>query len=179
MAITNADGIVTPDSENTADPSVYLAAMADSISEGIGGRLAKQEQTAGIKASLPTTWAFDGNSNTVPLTIGSGTNFVNDVLFAGGMATIVVPGLYSVNASVTAGFLDAVPVDMVLMVNFTQEEYNGFATSLTSFVTSPIGTALHLAAGDTVYIQVGVGNSRADTVYLEAAKLSLVLQYAT
>lgn len=177
--VSPVDGIWTPDEDDNLDPEAWSATMAGSIEEGIGVRLAKQEQKAGIKASLPTTWGFDGNSNTVPLTIGSGSNFVTDVDFAGGVATVVVPGLYNINASVTAGFLTDIPVDFVLMVNATQEDYNGFATSLTSFVTSPIGTALHLAEGDSVYLSVGVGNSLPDTVYLEAAKLSLVLAYAT
>ena len=179
MGNTNSDGIWTPDEDDTMEADVWSPMMAESISQGLGLRMKKQEQVAGIKASLPETWGFSGNSNTVPLTIGTGTNWVTDVDFAGGVATIKVAGLYTVNASVTTGFLDGVPVDVVLMVNFTQEEYNGLATSLTSFVTSPIGTALHLAAGDNVYISVGVGNSLSDTVYLEAAKLSLVLQYAT
>lgn len=179
MAITNADGIVTPDEGNTADPAVYLAAMADSISEGIGTRLAKQEQVAGIKASLPAPWDFAGTFNIVPLTIGSGSDYVTDVGFAGGIATVTVAGLYAVSVSITMNFGPDVPIDMVLMYNSDFEDYYSLRTNATAYQTAPITTSLHLAAGDSIYITVGVGNSQPDTATMQTAKLSLVLQYAT
>lgn len=45
MSITNADGIVTPDEGTVNDPVVYLAAMADSISGGIGERRQARERS--------------------------------------------------------------------------------------------------------------------------------------
>jgi len=177
--VSVVDGIWTPDEEDNLDPEVWSAAMAASIEGGIGVRLAKQEQVAGIKASLPAPWSFDGNFNIVPLTIGSGSDYVTDVDFAGGVATVTVAGLYAVDASVTLNFGPDVPIDMTLMYNSSFEDYFSLKTNATSYQTAPISTSLHLAAGDSIYIAVGVGNSQPDTAIMNYAKLSLVLQYAT
>lgn len=101
MAITNADGIVTPDEENVLDPEVYLAAMAASISQGIGARLAEQEAVVGLKAGIDTpARLFNAVGTVAPYTMISGVGcFVEGIEFTGGVATVIQPGIYYVSAS--------------------------------------------------------------------------------
>lgn len=102
MAITNADGIVTPDEDNTNDPEVYLAAMADSISEGIGKRIAAQEAVVGLKSSLDgLTYVQNVQPFIAPYTLAEPTDFVEGLEFSGGVATVITPGIYSVSACAT------------------------------------------------------------------------------
>jgi hypothetical protein len=179
MGNVNADGIWTPDEEDNLDPEVWSAVMADSISEGLGVRMANQEKKAGLKATaLPTDWNFSGNFNIVPLTIGGGTDYLTEVEFTGGVATVTVPGLYTIDASITMNFGPDVPIDVTLMYNSAFEDYYALKTNATSYQTAPISTSLHLLEGDSIYIAVGVGNSQPDVAIMKYAKLSLVLQYA-
>lgn len=109
MSITNKDGIVTPDEGNTADPAIYLAAMADSISEGIGERLARQERYEGCYLNVQdalTLTAGDPSSNPqvpLPFIVGQSVNYLQgDMTLSGGIVRIAHEGLYQVNATMSA-----------------------------------------------------------------------------
>lgn len=102
MSITNADGIVTPDEGTVNDPVVYLSAMADSISEGIGERLTQQEQAIGLKASIVTGTRVKYEPGTVAPyeIIGNGTGcFVQGLDFLNSVATVTVAGMYFITAA--------------------------------------------------------------------------------
>lgn len=180
MAITNADGIVTPDEENTLDPEVYLAAMADSISEGIGVRLAKQESVAGIKSATPVgPYDIAGDANIPALTILTGIGFIENMSLSGGIVTVEVAGLYLITGVVTARFEDGVPIDANLWVNGQNEASQPFLTSLTSYTSTTMVVPAFLAVGDTFYLTVGVGADRTETVTISYVNLNAQMLYAT
>jgi hypothetical protein len=101
MSNVNADGIVTPDEGNTLDPEVWSAAMADSISEGIGTRVTAQEQAIGLKAGIaPLTRVKFENDLIAPFEItGSNGSFVQGMELNGGIAEVSVAGMYFITAA--------------------------------------------------------------------------------
>lgn len=112
MPNVNADGIVTPDEDDLDDPAAYLAAMADSISNGIGTRLAGQEKQIGLKASLAPTyqlpaWPTPGPA-ILPFGIGADAtatypnthNYIQGCTITSGAVTIQTQGVYNIFASV-------------------------------------------------------------------------------
>jgi hypothetical protein len=102
VAITNEDGIVTPDEKTKMNPIAYLAAMADSISQGIGKRIAAQEAIVGLKASVAgLNYVQNVQPTIAPFELTEPTDFVEGMEFAGGVATIITPGIYSVSACAT------------------------------------------------------------------------------
>jgi hypothetical protein len=131
VAITNADGIVTPDEGNTADPSVYLAAMADSISEGIGERLARQERYEGcylnIQDPFTLTAGPPGHAQVpLPFIVGQGVNYLEgDMTLSGGIVRIAHEGLYQVNSTISAYIGDAATdeyLELTLFQNFERHK---------------------------------------------------------
>lgn len=101
MSNVTASGIVTPDEGNTLDPEVYLAAMAESIEEGIGERLNKQEQAIGLAAGIAigTTVGF-APGIIAPYEILTGEEcFTQGMTLEGGIVTLTVPGMYFISCS--------------------------------------------------------------------------------
>lgn len=107
MGNTNADGIWTPDEDDTMESEVWSAAMAESISGGLGKRVAAQEQFVGAFLNIqdPHTLTVGDPGfpqQPLPYIVGQGVNFVSDMELAGGILKCPVPGLYSVTANMMA-----------------------------------------------------------------------------
>ena len=102
MGNVNAAGIWTPDADDNLDPEVWSAAMGDSIMNGIGERLNKQEQAIGCKAGIAPGTRVKFNTGIIaPYEIlGNGTsNFIQGMTLTGGVVTVTVAGMYFITAS--------------------------------------------------------------------------------
>jgi hypothetical protein len=101
MGNVNADGIWTPDEGDNLDPEVWSAAMGDSIMNGIGERVTRQEQAIGLKAGIaPLTRVKFENDLIAPFEItGSNGSFVQGMELVGGIAEVSVAGMYFITAA--------------------------------------------------------------------------------
>jgi hypothetical protein len=113
MGNVNSDGIWTPDEEDNLDPEVWSAAMADSISEGIGVRLTKQETAIGLKAGIPVaTTMTDASGVIAPYQIVSGLEcFTQGMTLEGGVVTVTVAGMYFISCSAALESVDNCPTN--------------------------------------------------------------------
>lgn len=198
MAITNADGIVTPDEDNTLDPEVYLAAMADSISQGLGERMKLQETRVSLRATTPVPYMVNstgigGAYPIVPLGISgnvgargaepdfSAGNHANGVIMEGNYAKIVTPGLYTIIGQVTIynGDLPDHSWDFFGMVNgsiFGLPTYG--ATNSISFTYGFVSDTRYLAANDMISLVAGVGTDHVGGFRVQDALLTVAMLYA-
>lgn len=101
MSIVNEDGIVTPDEENAVELDVILAAMAASISKGIGTRLAAQEKFVAASVHLPYPANYPiTNGQRIPYQV-TPVSFVEGMTLSNGLITIEMDGLYQLSSRVT------------------------------------------------------------------------------
>jgi len=117
MGNITASGIWTPDEGDNLDPEVWSAAMAASIENGIGVRLAAQERFEGCYLNIQDPHnlpaGVPGMSQTpLPFLVGQPVNYINgDMTLAGGVVTVKHDGLYSVNGTIAAYIGDAATYD--------------------------------------------------------------------
>lgn len=107
MGNVNAAGIWTPDEGDNLNPEVWSSAMADSIQNGIGDRLTRQEQAIGLKAGIAqdTRVKFQDNVIAPYAILGNGTsNFNQGMKFDGGVATVEVAGMYLITAAAALSY---------------------------------------------------------------------------
>jgi hypothetical protein len=161
LAITNEDGIITPDEENTLDPEVYLAAMASSISQGIGVRLTAQEQAIGLKAGIPagTTAAYLPDLIAPFEVLASDGCYTQGLDLSGGVATVTVAGMYLFTASAS---LESVANEssntdrtIALQTFLNGEQLTGCEVSSTTghWATASTTTTARCVPGDTLYVK--------------------------
>jgi hypothetical protein len=174
--------------------------MADSISEGIGERLAKQETRVSLRATAPDDFMVESTGpgdlyTTVPLTVGgvtgarapdpdySGGNHATGITMEGNTAIIVTPGLYTIigQCSVFAyGGYAPHSFDFYGTVNYEVIGLPGYGlTNTESYTGSYISDTRQLAAGDQIRLMVGVGTDHIGGFRVQDAMLSITLHYAT
>jgi hypothetical protein len=197
MSNINEDGIATPDEGNTLDPEVWSAAMADSISQGIGARLKKQEEKISLRATTPepfTITAADPSAAymTIPLTVGGVTNsrapepdfaegnHAEGIEIEGNRAKILTDGLYTLTGQCTFvkvgtphswdfyGSINGVPFGLP-DYGTTGEAFSGGRTSDTRYLT----------AGDIIALTCGLGTDHVGSLKVQDALLQITLHYAT
>lgn len=165
MPNTTASGIVTPDEDDLDQPDVYLSAMADSIENGIGVRLAAQEKQIGVKASLPPgyqlpAWPTPGPA-ILPFAIGADAtatypntkNYIQGAsISAGGAVTIQTEGVYFVCAAVgvekNAGRTVAIGICINGSVTISAEN----DASASYYASAYCGSSFELMPNDVVYV---------------------------
>lgn len=199
MGNTNSDGIWTPDEDDTLEPDVWSAAMAESIKQGLGKRVKLQETRVSLRATAPEV--FDvvsaGPSDpyaTVPLTIGpvtnsrlpdpdfAGGNHADGIDIAGNYATILTSGLYTITGQITiiqAGGMAAHSWDFYGTINgniFGLPDYG--VTNPDSYTAGRVSDNRYLIAGDTVGLTVGVGTDHIGQFRVQDAMLGLSMTYA-
>lgn len=162
-AFTVVDQIWYPDLTDIDQPNTWAAHIAQSISDGIGKRLAKQEVSVGLKASLDfQTYTIPaGNpSAVVPYVITANRgDFNNGFTLGAGTATVQTPGMYMVAASIgpsadTTG--KSVKVQIEKNASFVVgSEFPGSAT----WIAAPATCVLNCIAGDTIRVKAGYMNS--------------------
>ena len=199
MGNINAAAIWTPDEDDNLDPEVWSAAMADSIMNGLGERMDKQEKKVSLRATAPEVFdvVSTGSSDPytqVPLTIGGWTgsrapesdfatgNHAEGITIDGDVATIVTPGLYNIlgQISLTPGTFAEHSFDFYGTINggiFGLPAYG--ATSALSFVGGMVSDTRYLAEGDNIALVVGVGTDHIGGLHVQNAMLTISMAYAT
>lgn len=179
--VTKEFGIWTPDDENAVEPDVYLSQMADSIENGLGKRVLKQEQHAYIRTQL------DGGLFTLPRTHellrlpiykerGTGIELNANIV------KIVTDGLYFIAPTVEAGFADNLPLDVVLRLNGDSLENPHTVASSASYTTVVMPTVIPLVAGDQLWLEARVGapdQTYTSDITIRKARLHLAMLYAS
>jgi hypothetical protein len=185
MGNTTASGIWTPDEHDNLDPEVWSAAMASSIEDGIGGRLAKQEQRVGAKISIDAATTVPSTGIIFPLVVaGNGYaysfgNFMTGMTLAGGVLSVTTPGLYLLISSIICDFVaDRTPMDMIIAVNGQPATSESLETSPTTWASKSMITSEYLNAGDTVYL-TAQSHGTTDVLPVRGANLNAVMLYAT
>jgi len=200
MGNTNADGIWTPDEDDTHEPDVWSQMMADSISQGLGKRMKLQETRVSLRATTPEPFMVVSTAPgdayaTVPLTVGgvtgsrapdpdyAGGNHVNGIDIVGNHAVIVTPGLYSISGQISVLAYDGYAphsFDFYGTINGSIFGLPGYgATNNLSYVGSFVADTRYLAKGDTVGLTIGVGTDHIGGFRVQDALLALSMQYAT
>jgi hypothetical protein len=159
-AFTVVDQIWYPDVTDIDQPNVWAAHIAQSVSDGIGKRLARQELTVGLKASVDSsvyTIPY-GPATLIPYSVTSGRgDFNNGFSFSAGVATCQTPGMYSVTASLgtnTAQNGAAVKVQVYKNALFIASSET--TQTATVFGTAAVSCVLNCAIGDTISAKGGI-----------------------
>jgi len=157
MGSTTSDLLIwTPDENDLAEPDVYLKTMAQSIEDGVGGRLRTQELAIGLKAgytSAPTLTTTMTNA-AVTITTSNGC-FKQGIDISGGVVTIITPGLYLISAAVAVttatGHTAKVEVRQGATVLASDEQ----KSDATFFRAAKVTTIANCAAGDNLTMRIG------------------------
>lgn len=185
MGNVNADGIWTPDEDDTLEADVWSPMMAESISQGLGIRMARQEARAGVAASTTGPFSITGAGTIadqgiiLPVRATGYRNYVTNMELTGGIVKVTRPGLYLIVLTATADFGDTVPIDLSLWIGTVADVFQPFVSDPEAFANATITSALMLDAGDTIYGRLRVGAGRSDTVQMRGANLRVTLLYAT
>lgn len=179
MGNVNAAGIWTPDETDNLNPEVWSQSMADSIQNGIGDRLNRQEQAIGLKAGIPqdTRVKFQNDVIAPYAVIGNGTsNFNQGMKFDGGVATVEVAGMYFITASAALSYWNGGGTDntpenqnrsIALQIKHNGSDLNGceVEASPTNWQTSQANAVVLCVPGDSLWVNwysAGPGGSNPD-----------------
>lgn len=164
--VTTNTQVWTPDAADLNEPDVYLASMAASIENGIGPRLALQEQAIGLKASLSAgAWTIPGGNpqTVVPYVVSSSRgDFNQGFTYSAGTATVVTPGMYFVTASIGPNGDTSTPAGKGIKI---QVEKNGSfiagneVAGAPNWISAPASAVVSCVAGDTIRAKASYVNS--------------------
>ena len=154
--VTEKDAIWTPDEDDKLDPEVWSAMMADSISQGIGKRVAKQEARAGACISLSAEFSVPSTDTLFPLEVSTGyaysyANFVEGMTLSAGVLQVVTSGLYLLSSSTLMDFDDGAPMDMGILTSNGFLTIEALQTSPTTYASKTMVATAYLTEGDTVH----------------------------
>jgi hypothetical protein len=107
MGNTTLSGIWSPDEDDTLEPDVWSAMMADSIEQGLGVRVARQEKNVGAFLNITDPFTMTagpiGHAQVpLPFTVTSEVSYVKDMELTGGVLKVPVSGQYFVSATACA-----------------------------------------------------------------------------
>lgn len=158
MGNINAAGIWTPDETDNLDPEVWSAAMADSIMNGIGERVSRQERFEGAYLNIqdPHTLVAGppGTQQTpLPFIVGQNVNYVEgNMTLAGGVIKVAYDGLYSVSATIMSNPLDLGYVELSLFRNLDRHgQVLVFDDGSDHPLPLTASTVMKCIAGDTIW----------------------------
>lgn len=149
--------IWTPDEADLGEPDVYLATVAQSIEDGAGARLRKQEAFIGVNLSLPSAFTADSTIRQLPFAVTNSYNFNEDMTVSGGSVTVPMAGIYTVyvnmnflGATTTPGRINTYLYLNGVSVQFCST-YGNVVT--TRYSNANIANAYKLAAGDVLSVR--------------------------
>lgn len=186
-ALTAQDAVWYADGTDLGAIDVITATMAQSISDGIGTRLRKQENLVGAKLGISGTVPSTTSRAIVPFsnigvsegfvsgyTAASGTTPASGIQLSGGTLTFWTPGQYLVSAQL--GFMPNTTYSSnrsgVCWVyhNGTIIAYAEAAMSgIYSASVGPAPQLVNVLAGDTIFVQSSVGYGQTDGITLNNA----------
>lgn len=177
MGVVSPDlQIWTPDEYDTAEPNVYLATMAQSLEDGVGDRLRKQESFIGCNLSLPSNFAVGGTIAQAPFAVVNSYNFNEGMTITGGNVEVPMNGIYTVQ--VVANYLGANTtagrINTYLYLNGTSIQYASTYgnTATNRYSNASISSAYKLNAGDDLSVRASSIESASNLV---GAAFSVVL----
>ena len=161
MGNVNDSGIWSPDEDDNLDPEVWSAQMADSIHNGIGTRMNRQEQAIGLKAGIVASSTVNDDSGQIaPYEILPSLQcFTQGLTLDGGVATVSVPGMYFVSCSAALEAVTVVPenedrtIALQIYHNATQEAGCEVGSTNGHWATAQANCAINCIAGDTIHIR--------------------------
>jgi hypothetical protein len=153
--------------------------MADSISNGIGKRLKKQEQKAHLRAWITAPFVVDDHVLArIPIDYRDGEG----VGITGGVVEVLTSGLYFVSVTLELEAATTLPLDAVLRRNADGLLNRHAATSTISFVSLPMTTIVPLVQGDKLYVEARIGNPgnvvEGSAITLRETDWNMVMLYA-
>lgn len=161
MGNVNAAGIWTPDEGDNLDPEVWSATMADSIMNGIGERLSRQERFEGaylnIQDPFTLTAGPPGHAQVpLPFIVGQNVNYIEgDMTLTAGVITVAHDGLYSVNGSIAAYIGTPVENEYLELTLFRNgdryKQVEVFDDNTDHPLTLDCSTVMKCIAGDTIW----------------------------
>lgn len=160
MGNVNASDIWTPDESDNLDPEVWSSAMADSIHNGIGVRLNRQEQAIGLKAIIPPGTTLGPTATIAPYQItNSEISFTQGLELNGGIATVSVAGMYLIAASASLNSVELTAANLnrtiavQLMKNSTQLAGAEVTADQKYWQTAAATCVINCIPGDTLWVQ--------------------------
>lgn len=155
-------GFYTPNAQvwypaptDTGQLDTLLATMASSIENGIQPRLAKQELTKSLLATVlqGSTWGLaNGVEATMPFTVNAG-NYNNGMNHSGStyITTIETPGLYNVSVSclaqISSGYVD---LRLYKNAGVIGRSLGASTSAGGGFAPASVSQVMQYAAGDTI-----------------------------
>lgn len=148
--------IWTPDSDDLAEPDVYLTTMSASIEEGVGERLRAQEVAVGLKAGITVGTGIPETEAIAPFTItANNACFAQGMTISGGVVTVATAGMYIMSASL--GIQPKTPADrtsaIALYKGSTELAGAELLQSTSYYITSTGSCVVNCIVGDTLYVK--------------------------
>lgn len=185
MGNVNEAGIWTPGEGETVDPEVWSAAMADSIMNGLGERMNKQETKAAGKVSINAPVDVTPDGITFPLAVStdyaySYGNYVEGLELESGIIKILTSGVYMVIGSVICDFVEnRTPMNISLNFNTDIAISEALETSPTTWASKTLITSGYLIAGDLVYMRAATAAGVQENLPVRGANLNVLMLHAT
>lgn len=159
MGNTTSDLLIwTPDDQDTGEPDVYLATMAQSIEDGTGARLRKLESSIACNLSLNSALVADTTVRQVAVSVSKTYNFNDGMTVSGGSVTVPVAGTYSVQALVNYLGVNSTPgrMNTYLYLNGVSVAFASTYgnTNTLRYATTAIPATFKCVAGDTFALKV-------------------------
>lgn len=177
--VTTEFQIWTPDDENAVEPDVYLSQMANSIEEGMGKRVLKQEQQAYLRTQINGPITLDDHDLVrVPIykVDGEGINLNANIV------EIVTDGLYFLAPTIETSFANNHAIDYVLRLNGDALEERHAVTSTKAFTSMNITIVSPLFQGDKLWLEARIGNPGGEpadaTILMREARFHMAMLYA-
>jgi hypothetical protein len=163
-AYTSPNQVWYPDLTDIGQLNTLLATLAQSVDAGIGARLQKQEIAVGLKAGLASAVTLTTTFTLMPMVITSNNACFNKGFnFAGGVATVVTPGMYMVSAGIGVTNQAGSSSKMSLRLNGVSVVEDEQSSSGTIYQASKNVSVVNCVAGDTISLYGSCGSATIPT----------------
>lgn len=180
MGNVTADLLIwTPDEDDTSEPNVYLATLAQSLEDGVGERLRKQEDFIGCSLGLSAVHTASGTLSQVPFAAVQTWNYNDGMTVSGGTVTVPIDGYYNVN--VVANYLGTTTtpprINTYLYLGSSAIQFSAtYGNTTTSrYANASMSNTFKLTAGQTLAVKVSTGDANANLQAGGGSGFSVVL----
>jgi hypothetical protein len=141
--------IWTPDENDTQEQNVNLATMAQSLEDGVGDRLRKQELAVGLKAGFTSAPTLTSSLAIAAVTINtSNGSFKQGLDISGGVVSVVTPGMYIVSGSLGVSNIASHTAKLELRKGSTVLAADEQKSDASFFQAAKATTVVNCVAGD-------------------------------
>lgn len=133
--------------------------MAQSLEDGVGDRLRKQEAFIGVNLGLTSAgFLCDATVRNIPFTLSNSWNFNEGMTISGGYVTVPVDGIYNIqlNANFQSTTTTAPRVNTYIYVNGLSLAYTSTygPAATVGYTNANIANSYKLTAGDMINVTV-------------------------